>query len=176
MMNKLKKDKDLLCGSACLQYIFSEEHHDISIPNMDWIIDMAFFCSLYSSLNIKLIYYKSKLMDDYYSNSLNSMTDIKTRLDYLFKKILIQEEKVTANTLKQFISVNKWIILNVDSVSFFNDNLLVGHRHFVLIRTQNSSLVDVISPGVNEFEEKQINISDLENLIEGNGQWIMVLN
>ena len=47
MMNKLKKDKDLLCGSACLQYIFSEEHHDISIPNMDWIIDMAFFCSLY---------------------------------------------------------------------------------------------------------------------------------
>ena len=87
MMNKLKKDKDLLCGSACLQYIFSEEHHDISIPNMDWIIDMAFFCSLYSSLNIKLIYYKSKLMDDYYSNSLNSMTDIKTRLDYLFKKI-----------------------------------------------------------------------------------------
>lgn len=171
-----KKDKNLLCVSACLQYMFAEQGYgNIDIPNMDWIIDMALYCYLSSSLSIELRYHKSRLMDDYFLGQLDN-DEVKERVEFLLQEIMIWEEEITESKLKNLIAENMWGILNVNSNLLFNDVSFAEHRHFVLIKKQNTSLINVISPGSENFRKINVTISDLADMIKGNGQWAMFLN
>ena len=131
MLKEIKKDKNMLCGSACLRYIFAVE--DIpydEIPNMEWVIDIACYCNLYTNLSTELLYCNSEFMKSLLAGRINDRQDIIEKIMILNGKI--KEEKVTPIRLKKYIDFNKWIILNVDSDVFFQDPNLRNHSHFVI--------------------------------------------
>lgn len=169
-----KKD-NVLCGSACVEYILGMEMKDKAFnKTLFWMLDIARTLDEFFKGSVSVNYYNSKLMCDYVKGCIPEKFEVKDIIEDCNKKgIEIKEHKFDFEELINRKNNSKWMIMCLQSEILFDDEKLVGSNHVVIVDKIDEELVWIISPGKKDIYKMYINRKKFELSYLNNGQWII---
>ena len=168
-----KKDKKMLCGSACLHYLLNIVlKKEINIPNdFVWITDIAKFLS---ELNIEheLSCFESNLYNDYIKGKLpkNHPAYLSIR-NYLTKKNGITIKQFTQRDIIYNRLIDTFFIASVKSKLL--DNMMPEDSYHYILVHQNMDIFTIICPRKKDYYKKSMPINKFVQMINESGNWII---
>lgn len=171
-------ESELLCGSACINYIITKDNKKNSIkikPNMIWAPELAIALQENEYKDITIYYYRSKLVEDF---KIQSQDESFEGFLYLRRAISegikVCEKKISRKILSDEIKQNKYIILCVKSSVFNKDNTMDG-GHFVILTDIYKNKIKIINPVKKKYEEKWLKINFLLKCCSNYGAWRILI-
>lgn len=177
MYFRIRKDKDMLCGPACIHYILNFMlNMDIPVPNqLLWITDIATFLKTKTNLKVDLSCYDSNLYSDYLLLEESPDFDgFKSIREYLFVGGSIDEKKLSVNRITSTLYDNV-VIACVSSSIFNKDNKRNGGHFIVLLENRGKNYV-IANPKSNSIEIEIVSKEHVLNSINSFGSWIITIN
>ena len=170
----IDKSAEMLCGPACINYILHLEKRNNKVINtLTWCCDLA--CALKEmNFNVDVRCFNSKLYNDSQKFS-DSKFDGFTSINRYLKKKPIKELELTVEDLKQEIKHSKYLICNVSSKLFNNDNNMTG-GHYILVLGENLNFVKIINPRKTVYEQTEITLQKLIDCMKDFGSWRILIN
>lgn len=171
------KNTDVLCGSACVEYIlqsYKGVSFDRGILRKDlmWVPELATTLSSSGEITTTLFCYDSKLMDDFKNRINCDGMPIRLLQLYYDNNGKIIEKRLSVDNIVAMMCEYKNLIFCVDSKTIFQDKTLEGN-HFVILSAISDKFVDVISPGRQYYYSLRVSIERFMLSVESNGQWVI---
>lgn len=176
MYFKLIKDKDMLCGPACLHYVLNFLlNKNIYIPkDITWITSLATFLKLNTKFKHQLSCYDSKLYSDYLLLSETPDYDgFKSIKEYLFLGGNIKEKKLSIKLINSILYDN-YIIACVSSSIFNKDKNLLGGHYITLLQSAGKNFI-IANPKNSYIEIESVDKEHILNSITSFGSWILTI-
>ena len=166
------KDKDTLCGSACINYILKQDKPDARISrNEVWCSNIAETLLGYG-YNIELRCFNSRLYQDALTNT-DDFDGFKSIQNYLQYNNIYQVAP-TIDVLNEEILCNRYCIYNVSSQVFNKDSTMIG-GHYIIASTVVDGLVQIINPRQIDYKIQYITLEELQSCIKDFGSWRIII-
>lgn len=171
---KIVKDKDTMCGVACVEWICENEKVLISINKSEvWCCSLASILQQ-SGFKTKVKCYNSRLYQDFKNLPNEQFEGFKTIRNYLKNNQIVVEEPTISN-IKKEIENNKYVIFNVSSKIFHKDNSMNG-GHYIVATSFGKNMIEIVNPRETDFEIRKISVNDLISCIKDFGAWRILIN
>ena len=172
MNSYVLKEKNMLCGSACLHYISNVENsfNAFVFPDMEWITELAAFLGNNCKIPFTLSCYNSNLYSDFVKGVLpHDFIGYKKLKEYTINHPKILELKPS---IEMFDDTSKIYILNVSSKIIFNDNSLNGGHYIAIVGKTNNDFI-VVNPGSTKIFLTTLNKNLVLNANLSFGGWVI---
>ncbi len=169
-------NEEIYCGSLCVKYILDYLKIKYKLDNkMIWVTELAMSLKNQTNKKVKVCYYNSKLVKEYYAFPISSFEGFRHISDYLNSNGELKEKKLTKTNLKIEIDSSDFVILCVKSSKFNNDKKMSG-GHFIILKQRKGNLVNVINPQKNTYIVQNIKIGKLIKCAKNYGSWRILFN
>jgi hypothetical protein len=176
MFFKLSKDKDMLCGPACVHYILNFlKNMDVYVPNnLFWTTDIAWFLKVNTEFEIQVTCFKSNLYKDFLNDSgPKDFEGFESIRKYLYVGGEVYERQLSSTILSSILK-NNIIIANVSSAVFNKDTTRKG-GHFIILLKEASKNYIIANPKKASIDIEMIPKQHILNSIKDFGSWIITI-
>lgn len=171
----INKEEDVLCCSACLDFIFNEIYgiQKIVRKNIVCIADAALILS--QGIDIEVFNFNSSLFQAFLRKTDTAHPQAfyeytQQLADLIASNILVQQRQLTRDNLVFDINSNRCVLLCLSSSVFFGDPSLDG-GHFIVATKVYSDFVSIINPGAKAIYFEEAPIKMLMNSLISYGSW-----
>lgn len=173
MENDFRKDKDMLCGPACLYYIYKKL--DINADNLNFKIEfigeLVTDLILRTEFDIKLCCYKSALF-----GGVEKIQPVSLQIEQLkflkAKKVAIKKR---LSALKSEIKKFKFVICCVDSAKFNEKPNMIGCHFIIALNLASKIDVEIVNPLKETYKKTIIDINKLYSCMKNCGGWRILI-